>query len=335
MPADRQRLDLARARGDDVTLFRARRGRKPAAACPSRSSPAPTPGIGKATAVALAREGHDSGSPGTRTRKARGHRARGRGAGRRAEVGGSTSPELPDAADVIDGLADELGGLDVLVNNSGTSAPGAVPRAHLGRLEAHARRRSERRVPLRAAAARRMVEQGRGGRIVNVTSVHEHVPLAGVGRLRDGEARPRRDDEADGARARRARHHRQLRRARRDRDADDRQRGRRPAHARRGPASRWAARRRQRGRALIALSAGRRRVHHRRVVRHRRRPAADGSGAQSPDCTPAPPSAGSRGSGSGCRSPRTCRVYDAGLMFWFTWKTFVGSYFALTSASRS
>jgi NAD(P)-dependent dehydrogenase (short-subunit alcohol dehydrogenase family) len=27
--------------------------------------------------------------------------------------------------------------------------------------------------------ARRMVERGRGGRIVNVTSVHEHVPLAG------------------------------------------------------------------------------------------------------------------------------------------------------------
>jgi NAD(P)-dependent dehydrogenase (short-subunit alcohol dehydrogenase family) len=29
------------------------------------------------------------------------------------------------------------------------------------------------------AAARRMVAAGRGGRIVNVTSVHEHVPLAG------------------------------------------------------------------------------------------------------------------------------------------------------------
>lgn len=28
-------------------------------------------------------------------------------------------------------------------------------------------------------AARRMVEAGRGGRIVNVTSVHEHVPLRG------------------------------------------------------------------------------------------------------------------------------------------------------------
>ena len=29
------------------------------------------------------------------------------------------------------------------------------------------------------AAARRMVDQARGGRIVNVTSVHEHVPLPG------------------------------------------------------------------------------------------------------------------------------------------------------------
>jgi len=28
-------------------------------------------------------------------------------------------------------------------------------------------------------AARRMIDQGRGGRIVNVTSVHEHVPLRG------------------------------------------------------------------------------------------------------------------------------------------------------------
>jgi hypothetical protein len=31
------------------------------------------------------------------------------------------------------------------------------------------------------AAAKRMVEQGRGGVIVNVTSVHEHVPLSGSG----------------------------------------------------------------------------------------------------------------------------------------------------------
>jgi NAD(P)-dependent dehydrogenase (short-subunit alcohol dehydrogenase family) len=29
------------------------------------------------------------------------------------------------------------------------------------------------------AAARRMVDQGRGGAIVNVTSVHEHIPLSG------------------------------------------------------------------------------------------------------------------------------------------------------------
>jgi NAD(P)-dependent dehydrogenase (short-subunit alcohol dehydrogenase family) len=30
-------------------------------------------------------------------------------------------------------------------------------------------------------AARRMVQQGRGGRIINVTSVHEHVPRYGAG----------------------------------------------------------------------------------------------------------------------------------------------------------
>jgi NAD(P)-dependent dehydrogenase (short-subunit alcohol dehydrogenase family) len=29
------------------------------------------------------------------------------------------------------------------------------------------------------AAARRMIDQGRGGAIVNVTSVHEHIPLSG------------------------------------------------------------------------------------------------------------------------------------------------------------
>ena len=36
----------------------------------------------------------------------------------------------------------------------------------------------------------------------------------------------------------------------------------------------------------------------------------------------------------GARAPRRSNVY-AGLMFWFTWKTFSGSYFALISASRA
>ena len=86
-------------------------------------------------------------------------------AGRRAEVRRLDLLDLPDAADVIDELADELGGVDVLVNNSGTSRAGAVRRAFLRRLDADTRRRPERRVPLRAArrAADGRSRDGAGG----------------------------------------------------------------------------------------------------------------------------------------------------------------------------
>jgi NAD(P)-dependent dehydrogenase (short-subunit alcohol dehydrogenase family) len=97
--------------------------------------------------------------------------------GRRAVVRQLDLSKLPAAADVIDELADELGGLDALVNNAGMSnqAP-FVELAWDDWLETL-------NVDLSGAflcaqrAARRLVAQGRGGRIVNVTSVHEHVPL--------------------------------------------------------------------------------------------------------------------------------------------------------------
>src|SRR3990170_1317218 len=44
-------------------------------------------------------------------------------AGRRGEVRRLDLTELPHAADVIDDLADSLGGVDVLVNNAGTGDP--------------------------------------------------------------------------------------------------------------------------------------------------------------------------------------------------------------------
>jgi NAD(P)-dependent dehydrogenase (short-subunit alcohol dehydrogenase family) len=137
-------------------------------------------GIGKATAVRLARDGFDVGV----TWRSDDAGAKGTGeevtaAGRRAEVRQLDLSRLPGAADVVDELADALGGLDVLVNNAGTGA--FNPFLDLGLDEWRHVLTVDLDGPFVCAqrAARRMVEQGSGGRIINVTSVHEHVPLEG------------------------------------------------------------------------------------------------------------------------------------------------------------
>jgi NAD(P)-dependent dehydrogenase (short-subunit alcohol dehydrogenase family) len=135
-------------------------------------------GIGKATAVALARAGFDVGltwhedQPGARSTA-----AEVAGEGRRAEVRRLDLSHLPEAAAVVDELAEALGGVDVFVNNSGTGR--SAPFVELSFDDW----RHTLSVDLDGAflcaqrAARRMIAGGRGGRIVNVTSVHEHVPL--------------------------------------------------------------------------------------------------------------------------------------------------------------
>jgi NAD(P)-dependent dehydrogenase (short-subunit alcohol dehydrogenase family) len=139
-------------------------------------------GIGRATAVRLATDGFDIGV--TWHEDERGAQETAdevRGQGRRAEVRRLDLAELPAAADVVDELAGALRGIDVLVNNSGTSR-------HGGMLElSYDDWRHTLAVDLDGAflcaqrAARRMVEQGRGGSIVNVTSVHEHTPISSGG----------------------------------------------------------------------------------------------------------------------------------------------------------
>jgi NAD(P)-dependent dehydrogenase (short-subunit alcohol dehydrogenase family) len=79
----------------------------------------------------------------------------------------------------IDELVDALGGVEVLINNAGTGA--STPFLELELAEW----RDVLEVDLTGAflvaqaAARHMVAEGVRGRIVNVTSVHEHVPLDG------------------------------------------------------------------------------------------------------------------------------------------------------------
>ena len=135
-------------------------------------------GIGKASAVALARDGFDVGITwNTHEEGAEGTRGEVEAQGRRAAVA-HLDVTAEDAADVVESLARELGGLDVFVNNAG-GAP-AHPFLEFP-LEDF---RDALEVNLTGAfvcaqrAARIMVDAGTPGRIINVTSVHEHIPLS-------------------------------------------------------------------------------------------------------------------------------------------------------------
>ena len=135
-------------------------------------------GIGRATAVRLAADGFDIGVTWHEDEQGAQETAdEVRRHARRAEVRRLDLADLPAAADVIDALADALGGIDALVNNAGTSRQGGMLQLSYDDW------RHTLAVDLDGAflcaqrASRRMVEQGRGGRIVNVTSVHEHTPL--------------------------------------------------------------------------------------------------------------------------------------------------------------
>lgn len=137
-------------------------------------------GIGKACAVALAEAGFDIGitwygDPDGAERTA----TEVRSTGRRCEVAEVDLTGLPDAAAVVDELADRLGGIGVLVNNAGTGA--STPFVDTGWEQWREVLAVDLDAPFLCAqrAARRMRAAGSGGRIVNITSVHEHAPRVG------------------------------------------------------------------------------------------------------------------------------------------------------------
>ncbi|WP_433651181.1 SDR family oxidoreductase [Micromonospora zamorensis] len=137
-------------------------------------------GIGKACAVALAEAGFDIGitwygDPDGAERTATEVRA----TGRRCEVAEVDLTRLPEAAVVVDELADRLGGIGVLVNNAGTGA--STPFVDTGWEQWREVLAVDLDAPFLCAqrAARRMRAAGTGGRIINITSVHEHAPRVG------------------------------------------------------------------------------------------------------------------------------------------------------------
>jgi NAD(P)-dependent dehydrogenase (short-subunit alcohol dehydrogenase family) len=138
-------------------------------------------GIGRATAVALAEQGFDVGITWYREQAAGEHTAEEvRALGRRAEVRQLDLTRLPGAADVVDELAEALGGVDVLVNNAGTGHSTSVLDLDYDTWREVLATDLDGAFLCLQRAARRMVAAGTGGRIINITSVHEHQPKIGA-----------------------------------------------------------------------------------------------------------------------------------------------------------
>jgi NAD(P)-dependent dehydrogenase (short-subunit alcohol dehydrogenase family) len=137
-------------------------------------------GIGQATATLLASEGFDVGL--TFHRDEQGIRETAEEVARRGQRSfvEPFDASSPDAGAVVDRLADQLGGLGVLVNVAGTGHSARVLDLDLETWRRVLATDLDGPFLCSQHAARRMVEQGDGGRIVNVTSVHEHLPRLGA-----------------------------------------------------------------------------------------------------------------------------------------------------------
>lgn len=139
-------------------------------------------GIGRATAIRLAQAGFDIGvtyhedTDGiSRTE----HEVR--KVGRRLAIRRHDLTDPQRGADAVGELIDELGGVGVLVNNAGTESDRPLLETD------YEHWREVLSVDLDGAflcsqiAGRHMRDIGRGGRIVNVTSVHEEYPRVNAG----------------------------------------------------------------------------------------------------------------------------------------------------------
>jgi NAD(P)-dependent dehydrogenase (short-subunit alcohol dehydrogenase family) len=138
-------------------------------------------GIGRATAVRLAQDGFDVGVTWY------GNEEEGAGTAREVEAHGGRAvvrrldvTRFAEAGEVVSELADELGGLEVFVNNAGGGEQVPFLELELDTWQDVVALNLTGAFVCGQRAARIMVEAGTRGRIVNVTSVHAHIPLAGA-----------------------------------------------------------------------------------------------------------------------------------------------------------
>ena len=134
-------------------------------------------GIGQATALALADAGVDVGitwhsDEEGALRTADGVRER----GRNAFVAQLDATRLDEVPGVVDSLVEQLGGLDVFVNNAGGGSGGPFLEMSLEDWRQVVSLNLDGAFVALQSAARHMVDAGAGGRLIAITSVHEHQP---------------------------------------------------------------------------------------------------------------------------------------------------------------
>jgi len=100
-------------------------------------------------------------------------------AGGRATVMQADVAQLADLRRLIDTCVQSFGGIDVLVNNAGIEHP--TPFLDIAEADFDAQLAVDLKGPFFATqyAAKQMIAQGGGGKIINISSVHEDLPMVG------------------------------------------------------------------------------------------------------------------------------------------------------------
>ena len=134
-------------------------------------------GIGKAVALGLANAGADIGLV-SRSQSELNEVAKIVTAlGRRAVVAASDLTETPGIAPLVDRLARDLGGIDILVNNAGTNIPQDSVAVTEEAWDTVIDINLKAAFFMAQAVGNTMIDQGRGGRIINMTSQTGSVAL--------------------------------------------------------------------------------------------------------------------------------------------------------------
>ena len=139
-------------------------------------------GIGRSICVALAQAGFEIGftwhSEEERAEEAAQEIIEGGGRAMHTQV---DLHDVEAGLQVFEDMVEVLGGVDFLVNNAGYGSDTPIVEMSLDDFRGVVEVDLIAPFTLIKAAARRMIDQGRGGRIINITSVHEHIPMDGSG----------------------------------------------------------------------------------------------------------------------------------------------------------